>query len=115
VVPPRRQTVSVVGEVQYSTSHVFTTGLSFEDYVERSGGLAARADEDRIYIVRANGQVSLPNGSGGWFGKKSTEMQPGDTIVVPLDTEYMSPLPLWTSVTQIIYQSAIAIAAISSL
>ncbi|NQD37402.1 sugar transporter [Permianibacter sp. IMCC34836] len=115
VVPPRRQTVSVVGEVQYSTSHVFADDLNYEDYIERSGGLAARADENRIYIVRANGQVSLPNSGGGWFGKKGVAMQPGDTIVVPLDTEYMSPLPLWTSVTQIIYQSAIAIAAISSL
>lgn len=115
VVPPRRQTVSVVGEVQYSTSHVYTEQLSFEDYIERSGGLAARADEDRIYIVRANGQVSLPNSGGGWFGKRAEAVYPGDTIVVPLDTEYMSPLPLWTAVTQIIYQSAIAIAAISSL
>ena len=115
VVPPRRQTVSVVGEVQYSTSHVYTDELNYEDYIERSGGLAARADEERIYIVRANGQVSLPNSGGGWFGKKGTAIHPGDTIVVPLDTEYMSPLPLWTSVTQIIYQSAVALAAIGSL
>ena len=114
VVPPRRQTVSVVGEVQYSTSHVFAEDLNYEDYIERSGGLAARADEDRIYIVRANGGVSLPN-NGGWFGKKGEPMQPGDTIVVPIDTEYMSPLPLWTAVTQIIYQSAVALAAISAL
>jgi hypothetical protein len=42
-------------------------------------------------------------------------MRPGDTIVVPLNTERVAALPLWTSVTTIIYNLAIAILAIHSV
>jgi polysaccharide export outer membrane protein len=42
-------------------------------------------------------------------------IQPGDTIVVPLDTERLPPLPLWQAVTGILYNAAVALAAISSL
>ena len=39
---------------------------------------------------------------------------PGDTIVVPLDVERMRPLPLWAAVTTIIYNLAVAVAAVNS-
>ena len=41
-------------------------------------------------------------------------MKPGDTIVVPFDTERLPALPLWTSVTTIIYNLAVAVAAVNS-
>jgi polysaccharide export outer membrane protein len=42
-------------------------------------------------------------------------VRPGDTIVVPLNTERVAALPLWTSVTTIIYNLAIALLAIHSV
>ena len=42
-------------------------------------------------------------------------MHPGDTIVVPLDTERMPALPMWQAVTQILYNIAIATAAVHAL
>ena len=42
------------------------------------------------------------------------EIRPGDTIVVPLETDPISPLSLWTTVTQIMYQSAIGVAALNT-
>ena len=41
-------------------------------------------------------------------------MQPGDTIVVPLDAERMRTLPLWTAVSTIIFNLAVAVAAVAS-
>jgi len=41
-------------------------------------------------------------------------MKPGDTVVVPLDTERMPPLVLWQAVTGILYNLAIAVAAVNS-
>jgi hypothetical protein len=41
-------------------------------------------------------------------------MSPGDTVVVPLDAEHMPALPLWTAITTIIYNVAIAAAAVHS-
>jgi len=42
----------------------------------------------------------------------STKM---DTIVVPLDTERVRALPIWQSVSTIIYNLAIALLAINSV
>ena len=46
----------------------------------------------------------------GW----RAEIRPGDTIVVPLDAQQLRPLTLWTSVTQILYNIAVAVAAVNS-
>ena len=47
-------------------------------------------------------------------GAGDVEIKKGDTIVAPLDTERMRPLPLWTGVTTIIYNLAIAALAVNS-
>lgn len=114
LVPERTQEVTVLGEVQYATSHIYEPGMNREDYINRSGGLTARADAKRIYVVRANGSVIAGSGSL-WFARGGGEdIRPGDTIVVPLDAARIAPLTLWTSVTQIIYNLAIAVAAVNS-
>jgi hypothetical protein len=78
-----------------------------------SGGLTAKADKRRVYVVRASGSVVAP-GRSGWFGRRSVDIRPGDVVVAPLDAERMRQLPLWTSVTQIIFNLAIAAAAVHS-
>ena len=109
VVPGLTQEVTILGEVQHSTSHLYREGLSVQQYINSSGGMTYRADEDRIYVVRANGAV-VPSHSAEWFGD-NLEVRPGDTIVVPLDAERMKTLTLWTNVSQIIYQIGIAAAS----
>jgi len=115
VVPKTRQEVTILGEVQNGTSHLYRVGLTRDDYIGLSGGLTRKADKSRIYVVRADGSV-IASESGGWFRRGSqVEIKPGDTIVAPLDTERLPPLPLWTAVTTIIYNLAVAIAAVGSL
>jgi protein involved in polysaccharide export with SLBB domain len=115
IVPKRAQVVTVIGEVQNPTSHLYDASVSRDDYVRRSGGTTPRADEKRIYVVRANGSVEVGNGSSWFRNSNSSNIQPGDTVVVPLDAERMRPLPLWTAVTTIIFNMAIAVAAVGSL
>ena len=45
---------------------------------------------------------------------QAIDPQPGDTIVVPMDAERMRPLPLWQAVTTIIFNLAVAVAAVNS-
>jgi|HigsolmetaAR202D_1030399.scaffolds.fasta_scaffold06461_3 Periplasmic protein involved in polysaccharide export len=113
LIPRVTQEVTVIGEVQSTTSHLYNPRLSRDDYIAMSGGFTARADKDRIYVVRANGSVETRSGNS-WFGSRDVEIRPGDTIVVPLDAERMRPLPLWTAVSQIIYHLAVAVAAVNS-
>jgi polysaccharide export outer membrane protein len=115
LIPKKTQEITVLGEVQSPTSHVYRAGLSRDDYIAKSGGSTQKADRKRIYIVRANGDV-VSGGRTGWFRRsRSGDIHPGDTIVVPLNTERVAALPLWTSVTTIIYNLAIAILAIHSV
>jgi protein involved in polysaccharide export with SLBB domain len=109
IVPGLTQEVTILGEVQHATSHLYREGVTVQQYINSSGGVTYRADEDRIYVVRANGAV-VPSHSADWFGD-NLEVRPGDTIVVPLDAERMKTLTLWTNISQIIYQIGIAAAS----
>lgn len=115
VIPKTKQEVTVIGEVQNTTSHLYRANLTRDDYIGLSGGLTRKADRGRVYIVRADGSV-VSSENNGWFRRGAmVEVKPGDTIVAPLDTERLPPLPLWQAVTSILYNVAVAVAAIGSL
>ncbi|PKF80182.1 sugar transporter [Vibrio sp. vnigr-6D03] len=111
-IPAKNPTISVMGEVQYSSNHTFRPDMTVEEYLESAGGTKKQADTDRIYIVRADGSVMLPNNSF-WFSRKDKPLAPGDTIIVPIDTDYLDGLSTLTSATQILYQIGVAWKAIS--
>jgi len=113
-VPTIPQSVSVFGEVQFPTSHLHQAGLTVDDYLERSGGPTRQADEERVYVVKADGSVMLPE-SSRWFGGRSQQLEPGDTIIMPIDVDRLNQLELWTNVSQIIYQIALGAAAVGNL
>ncbi|MCL1093792.1 SLBB domain-containing protein [Shewanella kaireitica] len=112
-IPSTKQTIAVMGEVQHAATHRFKEGQTVDQYLAMSGGARERADDDRTYVIKANGSVMLPNRSM-WFSGESS-LQPGDTIIVPLDTEYKDNLTLWTQVTSIIYNTAVAFATVANL
>jgi polysaccharide export outer membrane protein len=107
IIPKKTQDVTILGEVQSPTSHVYTPGLSRDAYIEMSGGVTPHADRKRIYVVHANGDV-MGSYRTGWFRRsQDLNIEPGDTIVVPLDTEKVPTLPLVQAITTIIYNLAI--------
>jgi protein involved in polysaccharide export with SLBB domain len=109
IVPKFRQEIMVIGEVEFATSHLYKRSMVRDDYIDQSGGPTRQADKKRIYVVRADGSVE--SGRRGWFtSSSSVEIRPGDSIVVPLDTEKLPPLILWQTVTSILYNIAIATA-----
>jgi len=103
IIPRQRQEVTVIGEVQNANSHLYQHQLTRSDYIRLSGGTTRRADSGHTYVVRADGSVATDRA-----------IKPGDTIVVPVDTQGMPPLPFWQAVTQILYNVAISVAAINS-
>jgi len=110
-VPTFQNVISVAGQVQMPTSHVFDPALSVQDYLDRSGGTKKQADTDRIYVIKANGAVMLP-GSNYWFSRSEQALEPGDTIIAPIDTDYLDSLSTWSTATQMMYQLGVAWAAI---
>jgi polysaccharide biosynthesis/export protein len=114
IVPKQRQDVMVLGEVQSPSSHLFRPDLSRDDYISQSGGVTSLADSSKIYVVRADGSVA-PREHRWVFSANGVDMHAGDAVVVPLDTERLPTLPMWQSITQILYQLAIAVVAVNSL
>lgn len=109
VIPKKTQEITILGEVQSPTSHVYVPGLTRDGYIARSGGTTQNADRKRIYVVRANGDV-ISGGRSGWFRRtQNIEMHPGDTIVVPLDTERVPGLLYWQAITTILYNLTVGI------
>jgi protein involved in polysaccharide export with SLBB domain len=112
LIPKRNQEITVIGEVQNSTSHLFQAGLNRDDYIALSGGTTRNADLRKVYVVHADGSVDatktrwfLPHVSG-------STIRAGDTVVVPLNAERVPALPIWQATTTIFYNLIVAWAAI---
>ena len=114
-IPEIPYAVSVSGEVQFPSSHLHEEGLVMKDYLNRSGGYTQNADKDRSFVVKANGAV-MTQGGNAWFGKGTARgrISPGDVIVVPIDVKQTRFLENLTYSSQIIYQLAVAAAAVNS-
>jgi len=114
-IPALPYAVSVTGEVQFPSSHLFKEKLDVKDYIYKSGGYTQNADEARTFVVKADGSV-LPQKGNAWFGKGSATktISEGDVIVVPIDLKQTRWLENLTYSTQIIYQLAVAAAAVNS-
>ncbi|MDG0970019.1 MAG: SLBB domain-containing protein, partial [Porticoccaceae bacterium] len=116
VIPKMSQEVTVIGEVYRPSSHLFNEVLSQDDYIRKSGGLKHSADEDNIFIVKANGEVIGSENRLFKFRSVDADIQFGDSIVVPLDTEAsdVSGVEFLTQISQIIYQLSLGAAAVNT-
>lgn len=116
LIPKFSQEVTVIGEVQRPTSYLYDASFSQADYLMQSGGIKPSADRRGIYVVKAGGQVVMPTRGFLRFRSPQANIGPGDTIVVPLDTDdtRIRGIPLLAEVSTIIYQLALGAAAVNS-
>ena len=116
LIPKVSQEVTVIGEVQRPTSYLYDASFSQADYLMQSGGIKPSADRRGIYVVKAGGQVVMPTRGFLRFRSPQANIGPGDTIVVPLDTDdtRIRGIPLLAEVSTIIYQLALGAAAVNS-
>ena len=111
-IPSRISTVTVVGEIRRPGTHSFQAGLDLNDYLDLSAGITARADDKELYVVRADGSVFRPTNSWLRFDGAGMSLNPGDTIVVPINVGYTDNLSLWREITQVIFNSTAGLASI---
>jgi len=114
-IPIMPSEISVMGEVQFPTSHLFQSSFSIDQYINLSGGFTQNADEKRIFVVKSNGAVLTKKGNGWFIGNQSQKnLQIGDVIVVPINLQKGKWMETLTSSTQIVYQLAVTAAAVNS-
>ena len=113
-IPKKKQTITVIGEVFVPNSHIYDGDLDFSDYVNLSGGFTDFADESSMYVIRSDGRIVSSSQISSGFFRRQNNLEPGDTLVVPVKIDSFSQLKAATEITQIIYQMAIAAAAVNS-
>ncbi|GJL65417.1 MAG: sugar transporter [Nitrospirales bacterium] len=115
LVPGINQEITVLGEVQRSTSHIFDSDLGVRDYIQKSGGFSQNASRNDVYIIKSSGDV-IAYGSSRWFFERDqNQLEPGDSIVVPFDIKVSDPLYFLTGVSQVLFNMATAVLAINSV
>ncbi len=128
VIPRRPQEVHVVGAVFNQTAMVFQPGLRARDYLSESGGPTDSAEMSLVYVIRADGSADGAQGvrrSYQWDGSRgrytrsdliSSELYPGDTLVIPYDVKpQLSKLGLTKTITEILFHTALATGVIVAL
>ena len=109
LIPSKNDTVLVMGEVMSQTAIIFES-TNVKDYINDAGGLTQRADEDRIYIVHADGSASKVSSS--WFSNTEGTIKTGDVIVVPKELVTYSGLQIAKDISSILYQFALTAASL---
>lgn len=109
---PKRNIVTVTGQVLQPVTVSFDAKLDVRDYISIGGGFSQYADKNNVYLIKKNGTSMPLNNRLFSIGYK---IQPGDTIVVPRDMEYLSPIPLVSVATSVISDIAFAAASLNSL
>ncbi len=107
-VPEFNNTISVIGEVRQPGTFHFDTDRRVNDYIEQAAGATVRADLKEAYVVRANGRVDLVGNKSpllSFRSSRASDLQPGDTIVVPVNEEYQPVLARYKEVSTVIFQS----------
>jgi polysaccharide export outer membrane protein len=83
-IPKVPQFVVVSGQVYNPNAITYRPKRDVRWYLRQAGGTTEQANQKDIFVVRANGSVLSSDGSGLWNGGiLSTEIEPGDNIVVP--------------------------------
>lgn len=118
-VPPRPTAVGVFGSVFNAGSYIYNPGRTLDDYTRLAGGPQNGADEESVFVVRANGGVvSAKQSRSSWLTRSSSfsalDALPGDTIFVPEKinkTTFLQGAKDWT---QILFQLGVGLAGIKN-
>ncbi|HSG91743.1 MAG TPA: SLBB domain-containing protein, partial [Pseudomonadales bacterium] len=85
--PSQTNAVSVAGQVRVLGSFAYVPGMTAEAYLELAGGMTSYADDEGVFIVRADGSVETVGKRSLFdFNRTRHVLLPGDRIVVPIDT-----------------------------
>lgn len=96
LIPRTRQEVSVIGEVQRPTSHLFDASLSVADYIDKSGGFSGNADKKNVFVIKSSGDIVSLSNSRWFFEGGRSVIEPGDSLVVPFDANFTDALYTWS-------------------
>ncbi len=108
-VPKQPDEVIVLGQVYNTTALLYRKKYDLDDYIDAAGGMTRLADDERIYVVRANGFVERASSWG------STRIYPGDAIVVPEQLEQFNLLDSTLDWSRVLMQVGVGLASMKTI
>ncbi|MDA9068897.1 SLBB domain-containing protein [Gammaproteobacteria bacterium] len=112
--PRLSNTVTISGSVLNPITVPYNPDFSLNDYIEMSGGYTDASNEEKTFIILANGQ-SIKNQKYNLFGLKDSIIRPGATIIVPRNARPLGGLSLVEAITPILANLSITMASIVSI
>lgn len=110
-VPPRPNSITVVGDVLSPSSYRFDTSLDGKDYIKLAGGYGRFADKKRVFVIMPDGQARRMSRGALRFGDNM--LAPGTVIIVPRNLTPIQWREFFLSVTQISSQLALTAASVA--
>ncbi len=107
------QIISVIGEVNSSSTLVFQDNKDLNFYIESTGGFTKYANKREVYVISSDGTARPV--SGNYFSSDFYRLAPGDTIVVPKKLGGISGLPLVQVITRSVSDIAFAAASLNAI
>jgi polysaccharide export outer membrane protein len=115
-IPQKNGVVNVAGAVMTQGSYIYSDNLSYQDYVNQTGGYSRFADKGNVFVMKVDGSarklsrgfLGLGGGEVTQFGERIKTIEPGDVIIVPEKTTHIAWLRGIRDITQILMNVAVS-------
>ena len=106
--------VYVTGDILNPGGRRYSSELKPRDYIEKSGGLGKFADEDRIVVIKPNGDAEVIKAKL-FFSYAGSTIYPGSTIYVPREIGKLEGIAFTATLAPIVSSLALSLASLNSI
>lgn len=118
-VPARTAAISVYGSVFNTGTYALLDNRTLGDYLLQAGGPRRGADEQGVFVLRADGSVVSNRPDSSWWRNSSTVQKlaalPGDTVFVPEELDKVRTTTLLKDWALILSQFGLGAVALKNL
>lgn len=113
-VPKRPQEIMVMGEVHSPGALIHLPEKAVADYVGQTGGYTDYANEEQVYVLKANG-LAYGADSPSVGDIEDMKLQAGDTVIIPQKIDRYAVMRNTKDIVDIMFKTAVIIATITIL
>ncbi|MDA9762861.1 SLBB domain-containing protein [Gammaproteobacteria bacterium] len=106
--------VYVTGDILNPGGRRYSSELKLSDYIEQSGGLGKFADENRIVVIKPNGDAEVIKAKL-FFSNSGSTIFPGSTIYVPREVGKLEGIAFTATLAPIVSSLALSLASLNSI
>ena len=114
LVPFFSSDVYVTGDILNPGGRRYSAELKPSDYIEQSGGLGKFADDNRIVVIKPNGDAEVIKAKL-FFSYSGSTIYPGSTIYVPREVAKLDNVAFTATLAPIISSLALSLASLNSI